>query len=691
MRPAESGFILERTDDTAEPHVLLHDLNDRVSFHHAPDDAVRMALLHAMRGIGQHSGEHAVQLLDALLSFLPGEGAAPVSDGGAVEEWLVLINQVMVGMTLSSCDRTAVAPYLILALDTFVQPSLFAPTQRPAVLTLLLAGVATIAFYLGEEFRQFLMHALFPLLSHLGSSSVVVSSAAMNALRVIAAALSYASVSVLVMANVDYVVDAIAAHLLSSHPTPQLLLVMRAVLSRLPPSPQLIPLLHDTLDSTIRLLSVPTGDEEQRVVCAEVLLGVVVAVRRLYEVEKPPAHPSSRSGLFDSAPPIDRAQLLLLQQQEADGHFSAARVRERLRRKRERCAAEDVQHETEAAAQADAERQPTPEQWFAQQEARRERREERRAMGLRDEDTDSDDDDDARAAKQKHREWRQQERKDEDVQPTAEQAVVIGIMKQARSWLGRGTVREQVLVLELVKEAIVVLRTIPKDLFPLIAQMWPSVLALIRRYHRSGTKGSTQPSLELALPSPRSRECGSVVAERSSRQRQRGRERERERERERAARQPGLGVGAVRARVALPGHALPDGAVARAEGRAVVVPPAARRPRAPHHSAVAALPAVSRGVDHLIDHVVCGCRSAPLRPSSPPRLRPAVPSRAAALSRPDEAARPRRADGCAAVPQRSHASHPAGARARRVPGRSHAQRRCDRVGAQRYAARRRGR
>ena len=491
-----SSFILERTDDTTDSLVLLHSLTSHLPLLHTPDDTARYALLHLLRGIGQYTGDEGGQLLDALLSFLPSDGEE--GGKGQVEEWLVLISQVIVGLTAVSTPRPAVTPYLILALDTFIQPSLFSSSQPASILTLTLAGIATIAYHLRTGFTPFLMHLLFPLLTHLGSTSPAVSSAAMSCLRVVAAAVGAESVSAVVLANVDYVVDSIAAHLLSSHPTPQLLQVMRAVLSRLPPSPQLIPLLRDSLQSTIRLLSLSTADEAERVVCVEMLLGVVQSVRRLYEVEQPPLHPSARSGLFDSAPPIDSSRLL----EGGEAYHSPRRVRERVRQRKERFRREDEEAEVEDSERRVRETKVSPAQWYAQLEAKRERREQRKAMGVQEEDTDSDDDDDAREAKRKQRQWREQERKDEAVQPTAEQAVVMEVVKQARSWLGRGGVREQVLVLDLIREAVLVLRTIPKELFPLIAQTWPAVLALIRRYQRVGLSSSSSSSIVLSLSSP---------------------------------------------------------------------------------------------------------------------------------------------------------------------------------------------
>ena len=340
--------VVEPSDDRTDPVHLLHSLHSQVTFLHAADDSVRLALLRLLRGLGLHTGDHAGHLLDALLSFLPGDGGG--RDDGHTPEWLLLSHQLIAGIALSSSPsaQTAAAPYLVLALETFIQPDLFSAGQAPAVLELLLSGVATIAWQLRASFQPYLMHLLFPLLSHLGSASVTVSAAAMNCLRVVAAALECASVSALVLGNADYIVDAIAAHLLSAQPTPQLLLVMRAVLSRLPPSPQLIPLLHDTLDSLVCLLSLSTGGEEERLVCLEVLHGVVAAVRRWYDVQPPPLHPSARPGLFDSTPPIDPSRLL----PAALPHYHPHNVLARIRRRREQHRREDAEQARVDTAQA---------------------------------------------------------------------------------------------------------------------------------------------------------------------------------------------------------------------------------------------------------------------------------------------------------------------------------------------------
>ena len=488
-----SSGVTEPQSAASTPAELLRLAASGLRFSHAPDDSVRLALLDALTGLGRWSGPRACELLDALLSFLPGGGRAGEASG-RLPELLALLNSLLVGLSASTAAPESASPYLVLALDCLLQPELLSPSQPPRVLSLLLSGVAVIASCLRAACAPLLMHVLFPLLAHLGSASELVASSAQTALTVLAASLSYPSASQLVLANVDYVVDGIAAELLSPSPSPAVLPVMRAVLGRLPAGPQLIVLLDDVLQTVMRALSdeMAAGSGRQqdcdpdsrRLVLLDVLLSVVSGVRRLHEDSPPPAHPSAASGLYSSVPAVQPARLL---RSEADGWYGVSSVKGRVRQRVASHRREDREEEREQRERKEREVRESAADWHRRLEARRERRAMRQERGGGGDGSDSEEEEDeeGRAARRRHRELREQERKDEEVQPTREQRVVLDIALQCRSWLGQGGLRQQLLVLDILSQALQALLSIPKELFPLIAQTWPSLLAAFTRHQRA--------------------------------------------------------------------------------------------------------------------------------------------------------------------------------------------------------------
>ena len=512
--------IIPLPGPTSTPSSLLTSLSNCIHLHSAKDDSTRAALLAVPRSIGRYGGVEIGYLLDALLGLLEGR-ARPAEDqvlGDGVLEWLVLINGILLGWCDSGCDRAAVTPYLVLVLDTYLQSPLFAPSSHPLALSLLLTGIATIAHCLQSDLSPYLMHVIFPLLSHLGSTSLLVSSSAATTLALVASALSYPSPSALVLSNMDYVVDALASQLLTSSASPASLSVMRAVLGRIEARDgQLVVLMEDVLMQLMDALNskmaqgVGNGEgaeseaDEERVVYLEIILNVVKAVRRLYNVTPPSVHPSATSGLFSSSAALPAALLL----PEGEEYYSEPHIASRVQELRNRYRQEDEAQMEEAREQKAAMARESPEQWYARMEGKRQRKEERKQLGFADDDTDSEDEDEDKAAKQRHREWREKEKADEAVKPTKEQQLVIAIMARCRNWLGRGSAREQSLCVELLCDSVVVLRTIPKELFPLISQLWSPLLAMFKRYQRT-TSAPPSPSSSMLTLSTTSQPSSAV-------------------------------------------------------------------------------------------------------------------------------------------------------------------------------------
>lgn len=117
---------------------------------------------------------------------------------------------------------------------------------------LALEAIALQAQKTGLDFRTELIDALYPILHHLGSNEPQVRSHAITCLNIVAAACDYSDVKGLVVANVDYLVNAIALKLNAFDVSPQgpqvLLMMVRLAGS------SLLPYLEDTVESIFAAL-----------------------------------------------------------------------------------------------------------------------------------------------------------------------------------------------------------------------------------------------------------------------------------------------------------------------------------------------------------------------------------------------------------------------------------------------------
>lgn len=103
-----------------------------------------------------------------------------------------------------------------------------------------------------SEFRAELSEVLYPVLDHLGSSNPTLRGHAMTCLNIIAVSSGYSNASELVVANVDYIVNAVSLKLAIGDVSPQapqvLLMMMRLC------GPSLLPYLDDLVDTIFETL-----------------------------------------------------------------------------------------------------------------------------------------------------------------------------------------------------------------------------------------------------------------------------------------------------------------------------------------------------------------------------------------------------------------------------------------------------
>jgi len=117
----------------------------------------------------------------------------------------------------------------------------------PRMHCLALETIALQAQQTGKSFRPELMDVLYPLLHHLGSSSVEVRQHAATALNIVAQNCGYSSSSTIVVENADYLVNDVALRLNAFDISPQAPKVL-TVMVRLA-GPRLLPYLDDVIEA----------------------------------------------------------------------------------------------------------------------------------------------------------------------------------------------------------------------------------------------------------------------------------------------------------------------------------------------------------------------------------------------------------------------------------------------------------
>ncbi|RHY94871.1 hypothetical protein DYB26_003162 [Aphanomyces astaci] len=256
--------------------------------HFRSDEAVAVAL-RVVRSFAATDDGHLLAYVDAIV--------AHVSDYPEDSlEWLIVLNQLVLGaaqvvdddvpspgMAQNEGLTVHVGAYLV---DVVLQLPLWSSTYDES-LSVVLEIVGSIAQALGVAFRPLLMHVLYPLVEQLGRPSPVVQQAALATLERIAFFCDSQSVSALLQANMDYVVDMLVSRLTQLDEYPHTPFVVQGLLrhggSSVTSPP--LPLLEEAVAGVIRSVDFHVATPQH----ALGLLRVMKVVVSNEPKQKPPA------------------------------------------------------------------------------------------------------------------------------------------------------------------------------------------------------------------------------------------------------------------------------------------------------------------------------------------------------------------------------------------------------------------
>lgn len=188
------------------------------------------------------SGDEQLANLWLSLQLLQGD----ISDANEVDEYL----------NLPSDEDTAtplVDEVYSFALDILSEPSFEKESANWKLQALSLEVIALQAYHQQQDFRPELVDALFPILERMGSFNTALRDHALICLDLVSKSCAYSSPSALIVANADYLVNAVALKLNTFEISPQapLVLVMMVKLC----GPALVPYLDDLVETIFTILA----------------------------------------------------------------------------------------------------------------------------------------------------------------------------------------------------------------------------------------------------------------------------------------------------------------------------------------------------------------------------------------------------------------------------------------------------
>ena len=138
---------------------------------------------------------------------------------------------------------------------------------------LLIQSMGAFAQVVGGAFEPFLQTTIYPLLEKLGDRNAMISHCAHHSLSLIAHRCGYASISKLIFANADYLVNAVSLNLRCILVHPEAPLVLKAVLVH--GTSEVLPLMQDSIDEVLFALDV---HQEKEYAFWPILLALVKAI-----------------------------------------------------------------------------------------------------------------------------------------------------------------------------------------------------------------------------------------------------------------------------------------------------------------------------------------------------------------------------------------------------------------------------
>lgn len=139
-----------------------------------------------------------------------------------------------------------------------------------------LEALSTFSLVLINDYRQFLIKVLYPLLEKVNDSNHLISSCALKALHVVASSCRYKSIAELITMNADYLVSTISIHLRHLNLFPRSPAVLRAMMTHSDVS--VFPLVRDTVDEILSTLDLQRHNKLLLVAFLPVMKAIASAI-----------------------------------------------------------------------------------------------------------------------------------------------------------------------------------------------------------------------------------------------------------------------------------------------------------------------------------------------------------------------------------------------------------------------------
>ncbi|CAK8678703.1 unnamed protein product [Clavelina lepadiformis] len=143
-----------------------------------------------------------------------------------------------------------------------------------------LESISTFALICGTKFRDNLQKVLYSVLEKVNDTNHLISSCALETLKIVSSSCNYKNVSDLICDNADYLVSTISVHLRHLSLFPRSPAVLQAMLTHSDIS--VFPLVRDTIDEVLTVLDVQRFESERLLAILPVLLATVTSINRWF-------------------------------------------------------------------------------------------------------------------------------------------------------------------------------------------------------------------------------------------------------------------------------------------------------------------------------------------------------------------------------------------------------------------------
>ncbi|CAB4439024.1 unnamed protein product [Rhizophagus irregularis] len=310
----------------------------------------------------------------------------------------------------------------------------------------ILEGIAAISRILGMEFRVELMDALYPILEKVGENNMLIHETADITLAHVSIWCGYSSKKALVLENVDYLVNVVSQKLnqvIVNPQTPQVLTAMIHVVG-----PPVLPFIDDSIEEIFDALDSYHMKPYLLNQLVNVLFAVIITISESVKKEME----EEQEEVNCNYNPLENEIEISKEIAEFVSQYKTENERE-TKTSRSNATLEEIG------------------QYFLEHRESKKKLEETEYNELEDHDDNIKGEHDSTSASHNN-----EEDLDKKSNPTKSQLICLKIIDKLLHFLTASSPQLRSLVLDVIRISLPVLKSIPKELYPLVHRIWPSVL-----------------------------------------------------------------------------------------------------------------------------------------------------------------------------------------------------------------------